>query len=76
MNIEKITILKMLHEGRPTIPEIANVIKKANSTVHGLLQELVDIGYVSPPRKRGAARDYRITIKGLSYLKQNKYISE
>lgn len=74
MNIEKIEILKMLYDGRPTIPEMSERIGKAYATVHKLLQEMVVAGLVRPPRQKGAARDYRITLRGIGYLIENGYI--
>lgn len=76
MDILKIEIMKMLYEGRPTIPEMAGFINKAYATVHKLLQELVQAGMVDRPRVKGAARDYHITALGTNYLKENKYITE
>ena len=76
MDIEKIEILRMLHNGRPTIPEMGNYIGKANATVHKLLQELVAAGLVTPPRFRGAARDYHISRAGFDYLVSNGYVKE
>ena len=76
MNIEKVTMLKMLYEGRPTIPEMSEQIGKAYATVHKALQEMVAAGLVSPPRYKGAARDYYITNKGYEYLKENGYVKE
>lgn len=74
MRVEKIVILKLLSNGRPTIPEMAEEVGKANATVHKMLQELVEIGLVRAPRHKGAARDYRITSDGQKYLEQNGYI--
>ncbi len=74
MNIVKIEMLRMLFNGRPTIPEMSEKTGKAYATVHKLLQELVATGMVQPPRFKGAARDYRITEDGIKYLKANKYI--
>lgn len=74
MDIEKVSIMKMLYEGNPSIPEMSEVIEKAYATVHKHLGELVDKGLVSPPRYKGAARDYHITEAGVVYMKQNGYI--
>lgn len=74
MDIEKITIMTMLHRGRPTIPEMSEQVKKSLGTVHKHLQELVAKELVSPPRFKGAARDYYLTMKGLKYLIDNGYI--
>lgn len=74
MDIEKVTIMKMLIEGNPSIPEMSKEINKAYATVHKHLGELVDKGLVSPPRYKGAARDYHITKSGENYLRQNGYI--
>lgn len=76
MNIEKITIMKMLYEGNPSIPEMSEKVSKAYATVHKHLRELVDQGLVSPPRQKGAARDYHITKEGLEYLKANGYVKD
>lgn len=75
MDILKIEIMKMLYEGRPTIPEMSNYIDKAFATVHKMLWELIKAGLVDPPRAKGAARDYHISPAGIAYLKENKYIS-
>lgn len=76
MEIMKIEIMKMLYEGRPTIPEMAAHIGKAFATVHKLLQELIRAGMVDPPRVKGAARDYHITALGIKYLQENKYVDK
>ena len=74
MNIVKIELLRMLFQGRPTIPEMSDRTGKAYATVHKMLQELVASGMALPPRFKGAARDYRISEDGIKYLKLNKYI--
>ena len=76
MNIEKTEILIMLANGRPTITEMSEHIGKALATVHKLLQELVAVGLVKPPRHKGAARDYHITDLGKKYLIENGYMKE
>jgi predicted transcriptional regulator len=76
MDIEKVTIMKMLYEGNPSIPEMSEKVGKAYATVHKHLGELVEKQLVSPPRQKGAARDYHITEKGYEYLKANGYIGE
>ena len=74
MNIEKIEVLRMLYHKRPTIPEMSDKVGKAYATIHKILQELVAAGLVEPPRRKGAARDYRITGEGIEYLRLNRYI--
>ena len=74
MEIEKVLIMRMLYKGNPSIPEMSEEIKKAYATVHKHLGELVDRGLVSPPRYKGAARDYHITNAGAKYLLKNGYI--
>ena len=76
MEITKITIMMMLFEGRPSIPEMSERVNKAFATVHKDLQELVRKGLVKPPRFKGAARDYYVTPKGREYLRVNGYIKE
>lgn len=76
MDIEKIKMLKMLYDGRPSIPEMSEEIGKSYATVHKNLQELVDKKLVAPPRYKGAARDYHITMEGIEYLRQNGYLRE
>lgn len=76
MHIEKAIILKMLYEGNPSIPEMSKEVNKAYATVHKYLRELVDQNLASPPRSKGAARDYDITEEGLEYLKANGLLGE
>ncbi|MGC9385016.1 MAG: winged helix-turn-helix domain-containing protein [Kosmotogaceae bacterium] len=76
MDIEKVVILKMLYEGNPSIPEMSEGVDKAYATVHKHLRELVDKELVSPPRTKGAARDYHITDKGYEYLKANGLLEQ
>lgn len=74
MDIQKIVILQMLYKERPTIPEMAKAIDRSSGTVYNLLQDLVAVNLVTPPRKKGAARDYKITERGTKYLTENHYI--
>lgn len=76
MDVVKVIILKMLYEGNPSIPEMSEKVGKAYATVHKHLQELVEGGLASPPRSKGAARDYHITDKGYKYLKVNGFLRE
>jgi predicted transcriptional regulator len=59
---------------RDSIEEMAETTGKSVGYVHRVLNELQDLNYITPPRKRGAARDRTLTEQGEEYLLRSGHV--
>lgn len=50
--------------------EIAAITGKSLGTIHMRVKALVQDGYILPPARPGLARSYRLTLNGITYLKE------
>ena len=67
------TIMSMVHD-RASISEMAGQVKRSKGGIQLRLDKLIGGGYLLPPPRPGLARSYRLTMKGIDYLRSKGYI--